>query len=155
MKRLLYIMIVLGIAAPLVAASNDVAVSAKDGMVKASPDHLSKTVEVVHYGDQMKVVIKEKGWVQVTTPSGKSGWIHESATTKKKIKLGSDQKFGDGSASHDEVALAGKGFNKTVEQSYAKNDPAVAQALQVVNQIEANRVTPTALQAFIKQGKLK
>jgi uncharacterized protein YgiM (DUF1202 family) len=133
----------------------EVSVTAKEGSVKVKADHLSKNVEVVAYGDKLKIVMKENDWYQVTTPSGKTGWIHESATTTKKIKLAKDAQVGDGSASHDEVALAGKGFNKQVEQSYVTSNPDVARAYQLVNQIEAKKVTAAQLSAFIKQGQLK
>lgn len=133
----------------------EVSVTAKEGNVKAKADHLSKNVEVVVYGDKLKIVSKENDWYQVTTPSGKTGWIHVSATTTKKIKLAKDAQVGDDSSGHEEVALAGKGFNKQVEQAYVSGNPDVARAYQLVNQIEAKKVTAVQLSAFIKQGQLK
>lgn len=156
MKHLIICMAVMfSIAAFAGNAPKEVSVTAKEGSVKVKADHLSKNVEVVVYGDKLKIVSKENDWYQVTTPSGKTGWIHVSATTTKKIKLAKDAQVGDGSASHEEVALAGKGFNKQVEQAYISDNPDVARAYQVVNQIEAKKVSAAQLSAFIKQGQLK
>lgn len=156
MKRIVMCMLLLVSASAMAGTMpKEVSVTAKEGSVKIKADHLSKNVEVVVYGDKLKIVSKENDWYQVTTPSGKTGWIHESATTTKKIKLARDAKLGDGSSSHDEVALAGKGFNKQVEQAYISDNPDVARAYQVVNQIEAKKVSAAQLSAFIKQGQLK
>lgn len=154
-KVMICMMLVISTAAFAGNAPKEVSVTAKEGSVKIKADHLSKNVEVVVYGDKLKIVSKENDWYQVTTPSGKTGWIHESATTTKKIKLARDAKVGDDSASHEEVALAGKGFNKQVEQAYITGNPDVARAYQLVNQIEAHKVSSAQLSAFIKQGQLK
>lgn len=156
MKRILFcMMMAMSLAAFAGTTPKEVSVTAKEGNVKVKADHMSKNVEVVVYGDKLKVVSKENDWFQVTTSSGKSGWIHISATTTKKIKLEKDAQVGDKSASNDEVALAGKGFNKQVEQAYVQDNPEVARAFQQVNQIEARKVPLAQLSAFIKQGKLK
>lgn len=156
MKRFLIgMMMAVSLAAFAGTTPKEVSVTAKEGNVKAKADHMSKNVEIVVYGDKLKVVSRENDWFQVTTPSGKSGWIHISATTTKKIKLAKDAQVGDDSAGHEEVALAGKGFNKQVEQAYVQDNPEVARAFQQVNQIEARKVPLAQLSAFIKQGKLK
>lgn len=154
-KIIISAVLMMSMAAMAGTTPKEVSVTAKEGNIKIKADHLSKNVEVVVYGDKLKIVSKENDWYQVTAPSGKTGWIHESATTTKKIKLAKDAQVGDGSASHDEVALAGKGFNKQVEQVYITGNPDVARAYQLVNQIEAKKVTAAQLSAFITQGKLK
>ena len=154
-KIVLGIMMGVSLAALATTPPKEVTVTAKEGNVKVTADHLSKNVEVVVYGDKLKIVTKENDWYQVTTPSGKTGWIHESATTTKKINISKDAQVGDNSSSHDEVALAGKGFNKQVEQAYVKGNPNLASAFQLVDQIEARKVSSSQLAAFISQGQLK
>lgn len=148
-------MLLVSMAAFAGSTPKEVTVTSKQGSVKIKADHMSKNVEVVVYGDKLKITTKENDWYQVTTPSGKTGWIHESATTTKKISIERDAKVDDSSSSHDEVALAGKGFNKQVEQAYVKDNPALQRAFQQVNQIEALKVPVAQLSAFIKQGQLK
>ena len=55
--------------------------------------------------------------------------------------------------SSDEAALAGKGFTPEVESSYRQKHPEAKFA--EVDKVEANRVDPAKLQAFIKEGGLK
>lgn len=148
-------MLLVSMAAFAGSTPKEVTVTSKQGSVKVKADHMSKNVEVVVYGDKLKITTKENDWYQVTTPSGKTGWIHESATTTKKISIERDAKVDDSSSSHDEVALAGKGFNKQVEQAYVKDNPNLQRAFQQVNQIEALKVPVAQLSAFIKQGQLK
>lgn len=148
-------MMVISFAAFAGSTPKEVTVTSKQGTVKVAADHMSKNVEIVVYGDKLKVIEKVNDWYHVTTPSGKAGWIHESATTTKKINLAKDSAVNDTSSSHDEVALAGKGFNKQIEQTYVKDNPNMARAFQQVNQIEARKVPAAQLSAFIKQGQLK
>jgi uncharacterized protein YgiM (DUF1202 family) len=151
-------MMVLLTAVPVVAKTaspKEVSVTAKEGVVRITADHMAKTVEKVGYGGKLKVKTKENDWYQVETESGAMGWIHISATTTKKINLGKDSAVSDKSSSHEEVALAGKGFNRQVEQSYISSNPAVAAAYKQVDQIEGFKVPAAQLSAFIKQGQLK
>jgi hypothetical protein len=55
--------------------------------------------------------------------------------------------------SSDEAALAGKGFTPEVESSYRQKHPEMKFA--EVDKVEANRVDPAKLQAFITEGGLK
>lgn len=80
-----------------------------------------------------------------------SGYIHASAVTERKVKLGSADSVG-GSASSEEVTLAGKGFNAQVEKSYGdKNGSANFAA---VNAMERRSVAEGALFEFLRAGGL-
>ena len=80
-----------------------------------------------------------------------SGYIHSSAVTAKKVSLGSDDSVG-GSASAEEVTLAGKGFNAQVEKSYGNKNGAVN--FGAVNAMERRSVGETALFEFLRAGGL-
>jgi hypothetical protein len=81
-----------------------------------------------------------------------SGYIHSSAVTERKVRLGSADSVG-GSASAEEVTLAGKGFNAQVEKSYgAKNGSAVNFA--AVNTMERRSVPEGELFDFLRAGGL-
>ena len=58
----------------------------------------------------------QKGWYPVTTADGKSGWLHESALSRKPIVMRAGTSDAATGVSSDEVALAGKGFNEQVEK---------------------------------------
>jgi len=62
-------------------------------------------------------VLEDRGaWKKVVVPDGRiQGWIHASALTTKKIALQAGKADVKTSVTGDELALAGKGFNATVE----------------------------------------
>ena len=81
-----------------------------------------------------------------------SGYLHSSAVTAKKVHLGSADSVG-GSASADEITLAGKGFNAQVEKSYGdKNSSAVN--FSAVNAMERRSVAESPLFEFLRAGGL-
>lgn len=80
-----------------------------------------------------------------------SGYIHASAVTEKKVKLGSGGSVG-GSASAEEVTLAGKGFNAQVEKSYGEKNGEVNFA--AVNAMERRSVSESDLFEFLRAGGL-
>lgn len=80
-----------------------------------------------------------------------SGYIHSSAVTAKKVSLGSDDSVG-GSASAEEVTLAGKGFNAQVEKSYGSKNGSVN--FGAVNSMERRSVGEAALFEFLRAGGL-
>lgn len=80
-----------------------------------------------------------------------AGYLHASAVTEKKVRLGSADSVG-GSASAEEVTLAGKGFNAQVEKSYGAKNGAVNFA--GVNAMERRSVGEAALFDFLRAGGL-
>ena len=58
-----------------------------------------------------------------------------------------------GSPTDDEVALAGKGFNKQIEQSYSSKNPGLD--FRTVDRIGQYRVPENELVNFIRWGDLK
>jgi hypothetical protein len=82
------------------------------------------------------------------------GWIHKSSLTSAKFNLrtifvGTSSP----SATHDEVALAGKGFTPEVEGGYKESHPEMNYAL--VDQIETYDVESDSLYDFIMRGGLR
>jgi SH3-like domain-containing protein len=83
--------------------------------VRATPSQLGTTVATVDYGAVVQAGAPQKGWYPVTTADGKTGWVHESALSKKPIAMRAGANDAATGVSNDEVALAGKGFNEQVE----------------------------------------
>jgi len=107
---------------------------------------------VLKYGDEITKVGEKAGWVEITTADGLKGWIHESALSEKKLVLQSDKKFRAQDATDEEIALAGKGFSREVEQEYRKKNPDLD--FNRVDKMEALKLSSSEMQAFIKEGKL-
>jgi hypothetical protein len=101
------------------------------------------------YGDQATVLQVKGNWVEVQYRgrSPFSGWTNSSNLTAKRIVASG----GTGSASAKEVAMAGKGFNKEVEDSYKKNGKFNYAA---VDAVETVTVPEGDLYNFITDGRL-
>ena len=94
--------------------------------------------------------MEEKGkWAKVRLNIDYSiiGWINTSSLTKKKIVSTSNRV----SASTEELALAGKGFNAEIESEYKKSDIVNYDA---VDKLEKNMVSFTLVMDFMKSGML-
>lgn len=127
-------------------------VQVRQVIVRVSPDYLSRRTGSLNYGESVTVVGKDAGWYHIDAPSG---WVPKAALSKHKIKINPDQKFAAGTERHDEVALAGKGFNPQVEAQYKKDHPALRAAFADVDRMEKFGVTEAQLKQFRTAGKLR
>ncbi len=134
------------------AFAAEMSVTVKQTQLRDKPSYLGKILEVLNYADRVTVVdSSSKAWFKVTAPDGKTGWVSASALTTKKIELAAGSESAQQSASTGEVALAGKGFNETVEQQY-KSDGKLDYTW--VDKMEKITVSPDQLSTFISQGAL-
>jgi SH3-like domain-containing protein len=98
-----------------VAFAAPMSVQVRNCKVRATPSQLGRAVATVDYGAVVQADAPQKGWYPVTMPDGTTGWLHESALSKKPIAMRAGASDAATGASSDEVALAGKGFNEQVE----------------------------------------
>ena len=108
-------LIILLLLSSCVAFAASMSVQVQQTKVRATPSQLGKSIETVKYGDSVDAGELKNGWYPVTTQTGKNGWLHESALSKKAIKMSAGTTTTATGVSSDEVALAGKGFNEQVE----------------------------------------
>jgi hypothetical protein len=98
------------------------------------------------------VVETQSGWVKINLPNGQgTGWLHSSVLTEQKLAV----RAGDNvkqTASGSEVALAGKGFNKQVEDQY-KSEKNLDYTW--VDKMEKISYTPQQLAKFLQEGDLQ
>jgi len=113
--------------------------------VRKRPQFFAPSVATAKLGESFAASGPDGGWYKVD-----AGFIHESAVTAKKVKLSAGSTVG-GSATADEVTLAGKGFNSQVESSYKKDTPANFAA---VDAMEKRAVSDSAVLAFLRSGGL-
>jgi uncharacterized protein YgiM (DUF1202 family) len=133
------------------ALAGTMSVQVRNGKVRATPSQLGSVVTSVDYGAKVQAGTPEKGWYPVTTADGKTGWLHESALSKKPIAMRSGTTDAATGASSDEVALAGKGFNEQVEaklRSEGKLD------YTWVDRMSAFKVDANEISKFLKEGHL-
>lgn len=89
--------------------------------VRATPSQLGAVIASVEYGALVQAGVLQKGWYPVTTADGKTGWVHESALSRKPVAMRAGTTDAATGVSSDEVALAGKGFNEQVEAKLKKD----------------------------------
>ena len=133
-------------------AAKEMSVQVRDGQLRNRASFLGTVVGTVTYGDRVTVNQTQAGWCEVSI-AGKTGWIHESALTPKKVVLASgtaDARVQ--SVGSEEVALAGKGFSKEVEAEYKKQNQNVDYTW--VDWMGQQTVATERLIAFLKQGNL-
>jgi SH3-like domain-containing protein len=114
------VLVLLAFSAGVVFAAQ-MSVQVRDGKVRATPSQLGRVVTTVEYGALVQAGVPQNGWCSVTTADGKTGWLHESALSKKPIAMRAGATDAATGVSSDEVALAGKGFNEQVEAKFKKD----------------------------------
>ena len=133
-------------------AAKEMSVQVRDGQLRNRASFLGTVTGAVAYGDRVTVTQTQAGWCEVATAAGKSGWIHESALTPKRVVLSSGANDARTGASGQEVALAGKGFSKEVEASYKSQNRDIDYTW--VDWMGQQKVSNDQLVQFLKQGDL-
>ena len=151
--RRLVLVFILFLVPTLALTPKMVTVKVQKSTVFHEPNFFSRSVTSVEYGDQLEILDELKDWVSVAF-RGQKGWIHKSSLTSSKFNLGTIfVGTSSPSATHDEVAIAGKGFTPEVESGYKKSHREMNHAL--VDEIESYRVENDSLRDFIRHGALK
>ena len=139
------------LAATVALAAQMMSVQVRSGQLRDKPAFLSKIVCELAYGDRVDLQSEEGDWRKVTSGAGKTGWMHFSALTEQEIVLNPTDKDVEAAASSDELALAGKGFNKQVEDEYRKGSKL---DYAKVDEMEKIVVPQNFIQDFIRVGQL-
>ncbi len=145
MKTLLLVSLALAFSAAA-AFSATITVLVQETTLRKRPQSYAPSLGTAHLGQKFESAGQESGFYKTS-----SGYIHSSAVTAKKVSLGSDDSVG-GSASAEEVTLAGKGFNAQVEKSYGNKNGSVN--FGAVNAMERRSVGEASLFDFLRAGGL-
>ena len=133
-------------------AAREMSVQVREGQLRNRASFMGAVTGTVVYGDRVTVNQVQAGWCEVATAAGAAGWIHESALTPKRVELSSGAGDARTGASGEEVALAGKGFNKEVEAEYKKQNRDLDYTW--VDWMLRQSVPAEQLVQFLKQGDL-
>jgi len=154
LRRLLVLILCLCVLGTSVAWSADdgsMSVQVKQSQVRTAPSFLARIIATLNYGDRVYIVSRQGAWSQVfLATAGVKGWVHSSALTTKKIVLKAGAADVNQTATSDELALAGKGFNKKVEGEYRNNNKNLNYAR--IDRMERMKVSQTAIRKFLKEG---
>ena len=132
------------------AGAEQMSVQVKNGQLRDKPAFLGKLLGPVAYGDRVTVVQKQGEWVDVTSPSGASGWIHQSALTPKRVVLNAGAQDVRAAASGEELALASKGFNSDVEADFKSKNRNID--FTWIDRMEKIKVSAQDAQSFLHEG---
>ena len=148
-NRLLCIAGIVALSAATVAfaASSAMSVQVRETHVREKPTFLGKIVAALSYGDQVEILEEKGAWRRT-----EQGWLHQSALSSKKIVLKAGAADVEGSASSSEVALAGKGFNKQVEDEYRQRK---GLDYTWVDRMETYTVTSGRTMKFLQEGDIE
>jgi SH3-like domain-containing protein len=133
-------------------AAKQMSVQVKTTQIRATPSFVGKILGTLSYGDRVTVLAQQSGWARISLPAGKGeGWVNLSALSPKRIVLKAGSQEVASGASSGEVALAGKGFNREVEAEYRDEKQL---DYTWIDRMEAFRVSPEQVLAFLQQGGL-
>jgi hypothetical protein len=141
-------LLVAGFSMAQVSRGGTLYVAVKSVPLKTSTWFFAGTKGTLNYGDRVTVLQVNGKWVEVrsVTNSSLSGWTQSANMSAKQIVSGNTN-----TASAQEIALAGKGFNQEVEDTYkAKGNLNYAD----VDRTEAITVSEAELLRFIEEGHL-
>lgn len=128
------------------ALAATVTVLVQETAVRKRPQFFAPSVATAKLGQTFEASGPNEGWFKTD-----SGYIHQSAVTAKKVRLNAGGSVG-GTATAEEVTLAGKGFNAQVEKSYkGKNSAANFGA---VDAMERRSASESSLMDFLRAGGL-
>ena len=120
--------------------------------VRKEPKFYSSPIATLRAGESVTQISSQAGWFKVRTSKGVEGWIHSNSVQGGKLTIAAMDKSLKTSATADEVALAGKGFNKQVEDAYKSRNKGMS--FGEVDRMLRIKVTPDELRKFLMDGKL-
>lgn len=154
MKKVLFLLILVlfitGFAAAQIKTGSTLYVSIKSVTLKSSTGFFSSTKGNLALGDQVTVVKVQGKNVEVRSvkSSNIAGWTSSANFSTRQVVAGAAS-----TATAKEVALAGKGFNQEVENSYKDHQGNLNYA--DVDKIEAININENELKRFLEEGRLK
>lgn len=141
---------VLVIAVALLA--DTLIVKVKSTYLRKEPKFFAPIVTTLKAGERLEKISAQGGWFKAKTSKGLVGWVNSSSVQTKKFSLLAMDKSLKTKATADEVALAAKGFNKQVEESYRAKNKNVSYAW--VEKMLQIKVSYTQIRDFLRKGKL-
>lgn len=132
-------------------AGETMSIQVRKADARATPSFLAPLVASLPYGTAVEVLEERGDWRQVSG-NGKTGWLHVSALAKGKIDMKAGATDAAAKATSDELALAGKGFNRQVENQFKRKNPHLDYAW--LDRMEGMTVDERAMETFLREGGL-
>lgn len=123
----------------------------KENSLREYPRFFAPIKAFLKYGDILELLHRENDWYYVRF-RGFVGYVHSSAVERRAFSSPSPFRS-TSTVTEGEIALAGKGFNPQVEQSFREKNPQLRYDL--VERIEKFAVSDNDLFRFLYEGGLR
>jgi hypothetical protein len=133
-------------------AADVLVVKVQTSQLRLNPQFFAAGVAPLKAGDRLEKLSEAAGWFKVRTAAGTIGWVHSSAVEPPRVQVTAGAANMKTQASASEVALAGKGFNRQVEDSFKAKNKGVS--FVWVDKMIASRASSAEIQDFLKRGRL-
>ncbi|MCL2441603.1 MAG: hypothetical protein FWD14_07660 [Treponema sp.] len=149
-KYLLFFCLVLfvaGFAAAQVRAGGTMFVATRNLDLKSGTGFFASNRGRLTYGERVTVIQVSGRFVEVRSAANVTGWTASANLSARQVVAGTSS-----TATANEVALAGKGFNQEVEQSYRNQNRTLNYT--DVDRVETISVNMEQLRRFLEEGRL-
>lgn len=133
---------------PTLGSATTLTVQVAQGQMRSEPSFFGKIISNVRYRSPVDLIEEHGAWRLVKFKQ-QQGWMHISTLVKTNLNLSAGQNL-SGTVSSKDVALAGKGFTKEVENEFKKQHRELSFAW--VDKMEQINITPADLEKFAAQG---
>jgi len=144
-----FVLFITGIAAAQVSPGGTLYVAIKNVALKSSTGIFASTRGTLNYGDQVTVIQVNGRYVEVRSAvnSSLTGWTASANLSARQVAASTTS-----TATAREVALAGKGFNQEIEDSYRGQQGNLNYT--DVDRMEMIMVNEDELYQFLVEGRL-
>lgn len=133
------------------ARAESVWLQVRESVVRSQPRYYATGVLPIRYGEKLEKLSESSGWARVKVKDIE-GYLPLSSVSIDRIVLQA-RELEQVSADTSDVVLAGKGFNKQVENSYRNADPGAR--FDLVDKVEhVSKVSPAEVARFKRSGGL-
>ncbi|MBN1662252.1 MAG: SH3 domain-containing protein [Deltaproteobacteria bacterium] len=121
--------------------------------LRATPAYYGAVVATVDYAARLQILETKGSWAKATDPkNNKTGWLHLSALTSKRLTPKAGAKSAPTSVSTGELSAAEKGFTEQIEKDYRQKNRTID--FTWVDRMEQININPQKSVAFLKDGQL-
>ena len=150
--KLFTFLVILLYCAPALAQETTYYIKVRTTKLRNAMQHFAPAVSELKLGESVSGQAAENGWFKVRTKTNRTGYLHGSTLSERKIVANAAKGYNPASDSSD-IVLAGKGFNSEVEKEYASLNPSLNYA--EVDSMEKINIKDSDLISFAKVGGLK
>ena len=151
-KRDILIALFLVLGSGALFAQRNMSVTVREAEVRSTPSFLGRVVATLEYGDSVRIRDERGSWYEIDIPDSRErGWVHAAALERRRIIFAARTDEVATETTSGEIALAGKGFNREVEERFIEETQL---DFSRIDQMEAFTIETRAIGEFLRDGGL-